>query len=286
MIDEILENRIVDYYTNCERHYRALWGLDKSMALHYGYWGNGAGNHLESLAHMNGEIARRAGVTEKSTVLDAGCGVGGTAIYLAKHIGCRAVGLNLVPRQLELARNNAIANDVSDRVEFRSGDFTDTPFADNSFDIAVFCESACHAPTKDEIAKEMARILRPGGVLLVADFFRTAPDYPPKDEELIRKYENSWSVPRFATVAELHESMSKFGFSEITFDNISDQIRKSSTRLHRLFYFGIVVKSIRRLFKKTSQTKLNNLWSTRYQAQALNRDLWNYQIMTAVNKRG
>lgn len=73
-------------------------------------------------------------------VLDVGCGVGVTPSYLAKTVGCRVVGVDLLDRMVEQSRGRAKTEGVEDRVEFRVADARELPFDDNLFD-AVISES-------------------------------------------------------------------------------------------------------------------------------------------------
>ena len=86
---------VANYYDHTAPHYRQFWRLDKSMALHYGFWKPGTKTFKESLENTNAELATLAQIDASDHVLDAGCGVGGSAIFLAKKVGCQATGITL-----------------------------------------------------------------------------------------------------------------------------------------------------------------------------------------------
>lgn len=281
MDEENPRQRIIEYYRQTERHYRSMWGLDRNMALHYGFWGRGARNHDEALAHLNLELADRAKITSADRVLDAGCGVGGSSVFLAKTLGCSVVGINIVDRQLELARQNAERLGVSDRVRFENRDYTDTQFETGSFDVVWFCESTCHAEDTLEPLQEAARLLRPGGRLVACEVFRTSEDMRESDEQLMAKLEDCWAIPRFDTVEAFRAKLEQAGFGDIHVTDDTDNVAPSARRLARQFYFGIAIKTLRRLWKRSTSVKFKNLWSARYQEKARRRGLWSYNIVSA-----
>ena len=104
-------------------------------------------------------------------VVDAGCGVGGTSIYLAKNRGCRVTGVNINRLQLEIAREKATEALLTDRIEFEYADCARSlPFEDNSIDAVVNIESACHYGDRARFIHEVSRILKPGGILAGMDW--------------------------------------------------------------------------------------------------------------------
>ncbi len=117
-------------------------------------------------------------------MLDAGCGLGGSAIWLAQQFGAEVVGVNLVASQVYRARRSAYRHGVSDRVRFERRDFTRTGFPEGNFDVVWAIESICHTSDKPAFLVEARRLLKPGGRLVVADLFRTQRPFSVDDEKL------------------------------------------------------------------------------------------------------
>jgi ubiquinone/menaquinone biosynthesis C-methylase UbiE len=280
MSENVLRQEIIEYYTSSEKHYRYMWGLDRDMALHYGFWGSGALNHSQALMAMNEEMAIRGRVRKGDRVLDAGCGVGGSSIFLARQHGCMVTGITIVDRQLELARDNAKRHQVDGRAQFENRDFCKTGFADGSFDVVWFLESACHAQEKADLLREAHRVLRPGGRIICGDFFRIDAKLADKDEALMAGWEDAWAVPRFETIESFTAKMQGVGFADIDARDETDNIAQSARRLNTQYYFGITLKTIRRLWRKSSPRKFKNVWSARAQEKARRRGLWRYQIVS------
>ncbi|MCB9759761.1 MAG: class I SAM-dependent methyltransferase [Alphaproteobacteria bacterium] len=104
--------------------------------------------------------------------LDVGCGVGGTALFLAEHLGHQVTGLNITQVQVDRARENVAAAGLEGRVEVVCGDACAMPFPDASFDAVTLIECAFHVADKPALFGEIARVLKPGGRLVMADQIR------------------------------------------------------------------------------------------------------------------
>src|SRR5215471_16582595 len=116
-------------------------------------------------------------------MLDMGCGRGAVLLMAAQHLTTgRAVGVDLwrsidqSGNSLETTRRNATAEGVAERVELHTGDMTNLPFEDNSFDVVVSSLAIHNISGSDGRAKAIAeavRVLRPGGRLMIADIKAT-----------------------------------------------------------------------------------------------------------------
>ncbi len=101
-------------------------------------------------------------VKSEEFVLDAGCGSGLTACYLAKTIGCKIMGVDINPQMIEKACLRAQKEGVSHLVEFRQADVYNLPFADNHFDL-VMAESIAVFLDKVKVYQEFYRVIKPEG---------------------------------------------------------------------------------------------------------------------------
>jgi ubiquinone/menaquinone biosynthesis C-methylase UbiE len=105
-------------------------------------------------------------------VLDLAAGPGTSALFVAQRFGAQVDGIDYSAEVVREARERAVGRGVADRVRFHQGDAERLPFADDSFD-AVICECAfCTFPDKPAAAAEIARVLRPGGRVGLADLTR------------------------------------------------------------------------------------------------------------------
>src|SRR6185295_15365654 len=104
---------IVDYYAESENAYKDSWDLNNSLAIHYGYWDDKVTSFPQSLLRMNEVMMEAARITANDKVLDAGCGVGGSSIFIAAKLGCSVTGITLSERQMQQALVNAEQRKVS-----------------------------------------------------------------------------------------------------------------------------------------------------------------------------
>ena len=100
-------------------------------------------------------------------VLDVACGTGNLAIPLARQ-GCVVTGLDIAPNLLVQATERAAAEGLTAR--FDEGDAEQLPYEDASFDAVVTMFGAMFAPRPEVVASEFARVLKPGGLLAMANW--------------------------------------------------------------------------------------------------------------------
>jgi ubiquinone/menaquinone biosynthesis C-methylase UbiE len=111
-------------------------------------------------------------LTAKSRVLDVASGTGASALFLARHFGCQVVGIDFSDQNVVRANDAAVRQDLAVQVQFQRSDAERLSFVDASFD-AVICECAfCTFPDKSAAAREIARVLKPGGTLGLSDLTR------------------------------------------------------------------------------------------------------------------
>ncbi len=100
-------------------------------------------------------------------VLDVACGSGNLAIPLARR-GCRVIGVDIAPNLLQQARERALAEALT--IQFDEGDAEQLPYAEEGFDAVVTMFGAMFAPRPEVVAAELARVLKPGGLLAMANW--------------------------------------------------------------------------------------------------------------------
>src|SRR5215212_516654 len=139
---------VIAYYDQTWLDYRLFWLNRRTLSVHFGYTDATTRGHADALLNMNRVLADRAGIQPGARVLDAGCGVGGSSIWLAQARQATVVGITPVASQVARARGFATAHKLGDRVAFEQADYTNTPFSDASFDVVWALESVCHASDK------------------------------------------------------------------------------------------------------------------------------------------
>jgi len=113
------------------------------------------------------EFVSHLGIPHGAHVLDVACGTGNLAIPLARR-GCLVTGVDIASNLLSQARERAAVEDLT--AIFDEGDAEQLPYPDASFDAAVTMFGAMFAPRPELVASELARVLKPGGLLAMANW--------------------------------------------------------------------------------------------------------------------
>lgn len=272
-------HEIINYYDTCEIDYRLVWHLDSNLAMHYGYWDKETRSLRSALQKMNMLVAEKAEIVDGMNVLDAGCGVGGTAINFASNIKSNFYGISLSQKQILSAKEHASKRELNGSIHFSVQDFTNTTYAAETFDVVYGIESVCHALEKKDFLKEAHRILKKNGKLIILDFFHNRTDYSDKDRDILRKWANTWAVEEFEFIDTFLNKSRDVGFKVVENNNITENIQKSARRLYQYFYPGWVVHQFLSMIKMRNKTQEKNLWSTYYQYKALKNNLWSYHLV-------
>lgn len=143
---------------------------------HWGYWdapslADGSVEDFAAAAEkMCHQVCAAGGIADGQSVLDVGCGFGGTIASINERFNqMNLVGLNIDDRQLEQARQQVQAAE-SNQVEFVWGDACQLPFEKESFDVVIASECIFHFPSREGFLAEAKRVLKPGGRLAISDY--------------------------------------------------------------------------------------------------------------------
>jgi cyclopropane fatty-acyl-phospholipid synthase-like methyltransferase len=275
-------SRVSAYYDETWLDYRMLWLRPQNRAIHFGYWDEHTRNHAQSLLDMNRVLATQLGVRSGQRILDAGCGVGGSAIWLARTYGVDVIGITPVASQVVRARRYAQENGVADKVAFEQQDYTHTTFADASFDMVWAMESFCHARDKRAVLLEARRLLHPGGRLGIVEYLRTRRPHPAAGEALLHSWLSGWAIPDLATGDEWREWTQEVGFRDLQLRDITPNVRPSLRRLHGLAMLTWPVASTLHALGLRSETQHGNMRGAFDQYRALRSGLWLYGLLTAT----
>jgi ubiquinone/menaquinone biosynthesis C-methylase UbiE len=118
------------------------------------------------------ELARRASLKPGLRVLDVGCGLGGSARYLASEHQCQVTGIDLTKEYVDVANALADLVGLKHMVEFRQGSALDMPVDDGSFDVVWTEHGQMNIADKRAFYGEIARVLGPHGRLLFHDIYQ------------------------------------------------------------------------------------------------------------------
>lgn len=196
-----------------DRLLERLWGEH----VHLGHYGDPPARRdfraaKEDFVHA---LARWSGLDRLppgSTVLDVGCGIGGSARILARDYGLEVLGISISPAQIERARQLTPSSLPNCRFAVMDALDLDLPdgAAGRGFDAVWSVEAGPHMPDKQRYADELLRVLRPGGLLAVADWNRRDPSdgaMNRRERWVMRQLLDQWAHPEFASIRSLQANL-------------------------------------------------------------------------------
>ena len=138
-------------------------------------WEKGDFTRIAATMRESGEaLVQRLGITKDLKVLDLGCGDGTTALPAAK-LGADVLGIDIA-RNLVEAGNKRAAKEGLTNIEFQEGDASNLEqLPDKAFDLVISIFGAMFAPKPFEVAKEMVRVTRPGGRIVMGNWIPNDP---------------------------------------------------------------------------------------------------------------
>ena len=211
-----LQNRIKNFYDASSGLWEQVWGEH----MHHGYYGPDGKQRKErrqAQIDLIEECLAWAKVQTASQILDVGCGIGGSSLYLAEKFGASAEGITLSPVQANRATQRAEAAGLSQRVGFQVADALAIPYPDESFDLVWSMESGEHMPNKQKFLQECYRVLKPGGKFLMATWCHrpTPPALTPDEQQHLEKIYRVYCLPYVISLPDYAQIAQETGFTAI-----------------------------------------------------------------------
>lgn len=217
MTDNLDLSAIREHYDTLSPLYDRFWGEH----LHHGYWTDGESASAAQVRLIR-ELAAFAGLPRGARVLDVGCGVGGTSVWLARELGCEVLGITLSPVQVALATRRARAAGCGERVRFAEHDANRLALPPQSFDAVWVVECSEHLFDKPRFLQDCARVLRPGGVLALAAWI--AHPGPPAHAQFVREVCHAMLCPSLGSMAGYEAWLRAAGFTGVRAREIAHHV--------------------------------------------------------------
>ena len=254
------------------------------MGLHYGIWDATTRNLSDAIINTNAQLARMGNISQKDIILDAGCGVGGSAIFLAKKYGCEVTGITLSQRQVATATGFARKNTVEHLVRFQTADYTQTRFPDNHFDVVWAIESMQTAANKSSFFKEISRILQPGGRLLIADVFKRG-QWDIGQTPVMQTMLNGWAMSDIISIEQLQKTGKKYNFALSQNKCVTRAVVPSIKRYYRFAWLGMIGTKWYNLFHNATYFSKIHYKTGFAQYKAWKKGLWDYHLVLLKNDK-
>jgi len=186
-------------------------------------------------------------ITPDSYVLDVGCGAGVTPAYIARKVGCRVVGVDIMPKMVERSAEQARREGVSNLTEFKVADAQDLPFEDDRFD-AVMTESVAAFPeNKQKTVGEFARVTKPGGYVGLNETAWIK--YPPPLEVVAWASQEVGATVKPLTPEEWAGLLETAGLKDITSKTYPIDVKDETRGILQRYGFGGMLRTMLRTFR-------------------------------------
>jgi phosphoethanolamine N-methyltransferase len=206
---------------------QALYYSDELLENLQLRWGEGflsPGGREELARMLHGlDLAGRSG-------LDFGCGIGGYDVCLARdHGAAHVTGVDLGAAAIRRAEERAAAEGLSDRLAFRRVAEGPLPFEDGAFDFVFSKDTIVDIPDKAPVFAELFRVLGPGGVFVMSDWFRSEAPYT---EEMRAWATTGDETYEMCTIADAARDCAAAGFEAVETDDRNDWFREFAREEH------------------------------------------------------
>ncbi len=220
---------IAQYYDANTRKFLRYGGSGDANAIHRAIWAPHVSNSKEAFEYLNELIAQALQpiitnnpVTTKC--LDLGCGVGGTALYLAQRLPISVTGVTISETQCDIASALAKQKTLSDKAHFITADFESLPPLE-TFDCAYAIESFVHARDAQAFMNMLANQLRKGGRFIMCDDFAHK-QASPKALRWITRFKYGWHLHSVFSVEQVCELANAAGLRLVEQRDLSPYLRQ------------------------------------------------------------
>jgi len=216
----LLKDQIRDHFDLLSPYYHQLWGVH----VHHGYWRNGQENKEQAQAQLIETLIEHVRFERGASVLDVGCGIGGTAIYLAKNYAAKVTGITLSAVQVQMA--TALAEQAEVAAQFLQMDGEAITLDDN-FDVIWSVEVISHYLDKENFFRHAARLCRPGGKVALGVWLRAEHLTAQQRQQYIEPIEQGMLLPGLSTLHDYLGYFHDYGFRLLYAEDVTAYVSKT-----------------------------------------------------------
>ncbi|HTU26575.1 MAG TPA: class I SAM-dependent methyltransferase [Pirellulales bacterium] len=218
----VTKREIQSHYDWSTAFYRLLWGPH----IHHGLW-HGQESPAIAQRQLIEAIAARLTLRPGARVVDVGCGMGGSSVYLAKHHGCRVTGLTLSPVQRLWATAGAWTGGCAGTTEFLRADAEQIDFPAATFDVVWSIECTEHLFDKPGFFRKAARWLKPEGQIAICAWLAgVEPLTQPARQQVLDVCEG-FLCPSLASEADYRQWFTEAGLVDVMFVDWTDAVMQT-----------------------------------------------------------
>jgi len=272
--------KIIDYYNTLESRLGYIYWLKETK--HFGFYPKGKENisMREAQRLMEDKLGETLDLKTEARILDAGCGMGNVALYLAKKFSWNIEGIDILDWNIEKAGKKSMYLSMENRVHFQVMDYAKLYFTDNHFDGVYTMETLVHARDYRKVLKEFYRVLKPGGEIVLIEYSlasKNAMDnYTAVIWEMINEETGMHSLWHFSH-RKFPEILQNVGFKRISVEDFTENIIPMLKKLYTVALIPYQVIKLLNLQRKF----INATSSVEGYKVVTTSDCWRYNIITA-----
>jgi tocopherol O-methyltransferase len=207
------------FYDFASHYFRTLWGEH----FHHGYWIRGDETRETAQNQLVDRLASFAAIKPGAKILDVGCGMGASSVYLAKNYNAVPTGITISPIQIDMANELAAREKV--KAKFLLMD-AQAITLDESFDVVWSIESISHYQRKDGFFASAAPLLKSGGTIAITDWFKKENLDRATNDKFIRPIEKGM-LSELATMQDYAKWIEANGLKVVHAESMNEQCAKS-----------------------------------------------------------
>ncbi|MEO1435557.1 MAG: class I SAM-dependent methyltransferase [Bacteroidota bacterium] len=271
-----LNQRIQHFYDESTQLWLDTWGEH----MHHGFYGSDGKakkGRQEAQIDLIESLLDFGQVTQATRILDAGCGVGGSARYLAHKYGAHVLGMTLSPVQAQAATDYTQKANLTERVQFKVQDMMTLEAKHGPFDLVWSMESAEHIADKPGLFRLFHDRMSSGGQFVMATWCHRnlPPDLSSRDQKLLNALYKIYNLPPMCSEQDLDRYATQAGFTNIETADWSDAVAP---------FWGEVIRSALewknlKLLLRTGPSTLAGAWAMRYMRKGYQQGLIRFVVV-------
>jgi tocopherol O-methyltransferase len=265
---------IADFWNKTSMAWQAVWGPH----IHHGYFETHRETPVEAQEKLIEKLIALLDGAPQGEILDAGCGMGGSSLYLAKRYNVRISGITLSQKQVDIATELAHKDQVKN-VSFKIEDALSlASFPDHSFDVVWSLESAEQFYDKQLFVQQVYRVLKPGGKLILATWCSGAESYEGVQAKDYVNLCTLWEVPYMPTINHYAKLLQQHGFALKHTLDWTDHVKET----WKVGLANLRAQSLFKLFKMAGWRGLTYWKQVRLMKEAFAQQRVKYGVLSAV----
>ena len=246
-----MEKKVKEYYDKNTRWFLRFGKINQTGSIHQALWAEGIDNLEAAINHVHHLILEQFPASS-AQVIDLGCGVGSSLVYLARHSSkeIKFTGITISRLQVQMAHQRIQKAGLDQRIQVLEASFLDLPDTLPLMNLAFAIEAFVHATDAQRFFQEAKKILPSGSrLILIDDFLTEQARIDPKAPPVIDRFKSGWVLSSLLSVPNVLSLAQDAGFHLLEDHNLSSYLDLNRQRDQFLHY---LVKYFRLVFSWSS----------------------------------